>query len=128
MIKITMIIWQLPQFLLGLLVIFLTGAEKRETCGKTWWWFDKKKNWFNKFLSGVSLVNIILPYEDPQAIDHEGGHCKQSEYLGWLYLIVIGILSASGNLLSRVSKRVRKNYYKLPWETWADKLGGVKRG
>jgi len=56
MIKIIMIIWQLPQFLLGLLVIKITGAEKRKTCGKTWYWFDKEKNWFNKFISGASLV------------------------------------------------------------------------
>jgi len=128
MITAIMIIWQLPQYLLGLLVIAITGAEKRETCGLTWYWFDKNKNWFNKFISGASLVYIILPYERLNDIMHENGHCIQSKYLGLLYLAVIGVFSAIGNLLARKFVWFHKNYYKLPWEAWADKLGGVKRG
>jgi len=127
MITVIMLIWQLPQFLLGLLLIKITGAKKTETCGITWYRFDKNKNWFNKFLSGASLVFIILPYEILETIQHENGHCKQSEILGLLYLVLIGLPSAIGNLLARVFVAVRKNYYKLPWEAWADKLGGVKR-
>jgi len=52
------------------------------------------------------------------------GHQKQSLYLGWLYLIIIGLPSVTGNLLNRV---IDFDYYKQPWEAWADKLGGVKR-
>jgi hypothetical protein len=57
-------------------------------------------------------------------IKHEMGHQKQSLYLGWFYLIIIGLPSVIGNLIYRIKKF---NYYSLPWEKWADKLGNVKR-
>ena len=47
-----------------------------------------------------------------------------NSYSQSLYLIVIGLPSAVGNLLHR---KIKFDYYKQPWEAWADKLGGVKR-
>jgi len=126
--KVLLYIWQLPQHLLGLLIIRITDAEKKETGGVTWYLFDKKLNWFTRFISGGSFgIYILLPYDDVTTVKHEHGHTRQSRYLGPLYLIVIGLPSAIGNLLSRVSERVHKNYYRLPWERWADILGGVVR-
>ena len=64
---------------------------------------------------------------------HEQGHQKQSRYLGWFYLIIIGLPSLLGNIYDRVahkdwsSKDSIKWYYNQPWEKWADHLGGVKR-
>ena len=126
--KVLLYIWQLLQHLLGLLLVKVTGANKRETDGIVWYRFDKNKNWFTHFISGGSFgVYILLPYNDLETIRHEHGHSKQSEYLGLLYLVIIGLPSATGNLLSRVSKKVHRNYYRLPWERWADILGGVDR-
>ena len=110
-------IWQLPQNLLGLTVIFFSKA-----------WKDcfYKNTYDTNYKFGVSLGKYIIVYRycDIPTIKHEQGHQKQSIMLGWFYLFVIGLPSAIGNLLHR---KFKFNYYKQPWEAWADKLGGVKR-
>jgi hypothetical protein len=113
--NILLYLWQLPQNLLGLLVIAFTKAEKKGNLYHTY-----------EHRFGVSLGKYIIfggcfSYID---IEHEQGHQKQSLYLGWLYLLVIGLPSATGNLLNRV---IDFDYYKQPWEAWADRLGGVER-
>lgn len=115
MIKVLLYLWQLPQNLLGLAVIAFTGAEKKGDIYHT-----------NGYRFGVSLGKYIIFGGFFNATDkkHEQGHQKQSLYLGWLYLLVIGLPSAIGNLLNR---RIDFDYYKQPWEAWADRLGGVMR-
>lgn len=118
-------IWQLPQNIIGLLVILFTGAKK-----------DYRNLWISKkFRFGVSLGNYIIFGGEPNNIDvqHERGHQKQSLYLGWLYLIIIGLPSLIGNIYDQVAHNDWDWddsyfwYYKQPWEAWADKLGGVTR-
>ena len=113
--KLLLYLWQLPQNLLGLTVIAFTRAEKKGDIYHT----DGRR-------FGVSLGKYIIFRGFFNATDkkHEQGHQKQSLYLGWLYLIVIGLPSAIGNLLNRV---IDFDYYAQPWEAWADKLGEVKR-
>lgn len=108
-------LWQLPQNLLGLLVILVTRAKKKGMAYQTM-----------RYRFGVSLGNYIIfgGYYSSRDLKHEQGHQKQSLYLGPLYLLVIGLPSAIGNLLHRI---LWFNYYKQPWEAWADKLGGVVR-
>lgn len=133
-------LWQLPQNLLGLLLIAILGIEEKEEV------IDGARIYFSKrMLSGISLGRYIilntwfLPTEGKTGIYgretrlHEWGHSKQSKYLGWLYLIIIGLPSLLGNIYDRLFhgymsyyERIRW-YYNLPWEKWADKLGGVKR-
>lgn len=62
-------------------------------------------------------------------VRHEAiGHAKQSLYLGWLYLIVIGLPSIIwAGLYGSVIKPTKNGYYRFYTESWADKLGGVKR-
>lgn len=123
--KVLLYVWQLPQNIVGLFVILFSRAEKL-TDGI----YITDKGF------GVSLGNyiIISGHAGISTVQHEQGHQKQSLYLGWLYLFTIGILSASGNLIDRwfhkkwgYSQRVQW-YYNLPWEHWADELGGVVRG
>ena len=111
-------IWQLPQNILGLFVICFSNA----------WSFDRRI-WFVKYRFGVSLGQFIIIWKDAaeQNIKHEQGHQKQSLYLGPLYLILIGVPSFLGNIIFRLFNINKKYYYKLPWENWADKLGGVRR-
>ena len=122
-------IWQLPQNILGLLVIWFTKAVHYESTD-TWETAD--------YSFGVSLGNYIIfgikvCSVSETSLKHEQGHQKQSLYLGWLYLIVIGLPSALGNIYDRVFHRMWnyqsriKWYYSQPWEKWADKLGGVER-
>lgn len=109
-------IWQLPQNIVGLLVVLFSRAKETFYVGV--YTTDCK--------FGVSLGNYIIVNKDcnMRTIQHEAGHRKQSLYLGPLYLPTIGLLSAIGNLLRRV---IVFDYYKLPWEAWADKLGDVNR-
>lgn len=126
MIKLLLYIWQLPQNLLGLLVILFTRAKHTGTS-----WVAKDPD--NTKYFGVSLGNYIIfgNYPSKMSLNHEQGHQKQSMYLGPLYLLIIGLPSALGNLWDRLfyKKWPAVNriswYYSLPWEKWADKLGGV---
>ena len=105
-------LWQLPQHIIGFI---LTRFCKPVSVIYVW-----------RFKSAVSLGKYIImnrryTYKTWQ---HEHGHSKQSIILGPLYLVVIGIPSILGNIVHRF---IKFNYYKQPWEWWADKLGGVQR-
>ena len=124
--NILLYLWQLPQNLLGLLVILFTRAEFSSAYSV---WETRKYSF------GVSLGRYIIfgkhfEYTD---LKHERGHQKQSLYLGWLYLLIIGLPSAVGNIYDRIAhknwsyKESEKWYYSQPWEAWADILGGVER-
>ena len=86
-------------------------------------------------LGKYSIVNIghyRLKLENSllrDTVRHEAiGHAKQSLYLGWLYLLVIGLPSIIwASLYGTLIKPSRNGYYKFYTERWADKLGGVKR-
>jgi len=142
MIKILLFLWQLPQHLVGLVLIWFTGAKKNGYQKKSngdvvWFWEYEPKNKFTQYLSGASLGQyIILPAEravDWNTVMHEHGHSKQSELLGLLYLLVIGLPSVCNNLYDRYAHRTWsyedsvKWYYNRYPEKWADELGGVKR-
>ncbi len=120
-------IWQLPQNLLGLLLL-LIYKDKKLFCIKN----GVRVYNVKKFISGVSLGRYILlsPSSciyDKNAMSHELGHAKQSLYLGWFYLIAVGVPSFILFLLARINKTVYINYYNYYPEKWADKLGKVKR-
>ena len=120
--KVLLYIWQLPQNLLGLLVILVTRAKKTVA---PWEWIASSWPRF-----GVSLGNYIIFGGAGGGVDsyhHEIGHHKQSKILGPLYLIVIGLPSLLGNILTRIwwafSKKdtataadIISYYYKQPWE------------
>lgn len=122
--KVLMYIWQLPQNLLGLLVILVTGAKFH-----TKYWFTTRGDF------GISLGNYIIlgSCVNDTDIKHEQGHQKQSEKLGWLYLLVVGVPSIVRNIWDRIAHKkwsYRKRdewYYSHFPEKQADELGGVKR-
>lgn len=120
-------IHQLPQNLVGLLVILFSRAKKISYNGIIYYETESK--------FGVSLGNYIILHKTCTWYDvcHEYGHQKQSLKLGWLYLFIIGLPSFTFNIGDRIFHKkwqIRdrlKWYYKLPWEHSADKLGGVDR-
>jgi len=124
--KFLLFIWQLPQNLLGWLVYMVNMKSVKEVYDGSL----KVKYYTAKHVSdrGISLGMFIFLDSDRVAtsirIRHESGHQKQSEYLGWLYLIVIGLPSLVGNILRRY---IKFDYYSTWWEHSADVLGGVKR-
>ena len=118
--------WQLPQHLLGLLLILLSRAKRVNG-------YYAAKKFFN---SGISLGQYIILQADcvsADTIKHELGHSVQSKYLGWLYLPVIGLPSISRNIWDRLAHKQWDYYRRYTWyysgfpEKQADKMGGVKR-
>lgn len=137
--EIILYIWQLPQNMLGLCCLAYNKLRKA-TCKKE---TTNSITWYRvsyMFNSGISLGKyIIIEAEGSKRVSsatilHEHGHQIQSLYLGWLYLIIIGIPSAVfNNMWDRLfhknwdwKKRSKWYYSRFP-ENWADKLGGVKR-
>lgn len=120
--KFILYLWQLPQNLVGWATVKLYRATNIPT--------DDLGNFYATYRirASVSLGNYVIiktPTSDlHKVVQHERGHQKQSLYLGWLYLPIIGISSGLHNLLYRDGKR---SYYDFWTERWADKLGGVKR-
>lgn len=133
MIKSLLFIWQLPQNLIAIFIILFhkvtkSTLMKKSSFGITWWTGKRIAD------SGVSLGDFIFMDSDRRVcledLMHEHGHQTQSKILGPLYLIVIGIPSAIGNIIDRMTHNKHKNkcwYYKQPWEAWADKAGNVNR-
>jgi hypothetical protein len=116
-------LWQLPQNLLGLLFLLFLKAEEKHVLN------DISFYYIEGFPGGISLGKyIILGTKREESVKHEYGHCIQSKYLGWLYLLVVGIPSLTwASLYGVVIKPTKNGYYKFYTEKSADKLGGVKR-
>lgn len=120
--KIISFLWQLPQNIMGLLAVVALGAYK-----DTYESDPAIYVHYRGFFSSVSLGGFIIvnghKYTE-RTVLHEIGHQRQSRILGWLYLPLIGLPSLIGNILHRF---IKFDYYRQPWEAWADRLGGVKR-
>jgi hypothetical protein len=132
--KLLLWLWQLPQNLVGF--IYSRFAKKTSE------WYFKGKYAFVYFVpcfkAGVTLGQYIIL--DPiykklssgkllVTVQHEYGHSVQSKYLGWFYLLVVGIPSVFRNILNRINPKKfnEKWYYSGYPEKWADKIGGVTR-
>ena len=116
-------LWCLPQNLLGLLFLLFIRGEERHTLGDISFYYSKT------FPGGISLGKyIILGWHKDWHVKHEFGHCIQSRYLGWFYLLVIGIPSLiwAGSYGWSIDTK-KHAYYDVYTEKWADKLGGVNR-
>ena len=60
--------------------------------------------------------------------NHEYGHTIQSNFLGPLFLIIIGLPSIIwAGCFDRYRRKHNISYYQFYTEKWADALGGVKR-
>ena len=121
--KLLKAIWQLPQYVGGFIVSKILKAEYAYDIGtsKVYYWSRS---------DGVSLGKYIFVWRnaDENYVKHEYGHSKQSLYLGWLYLLVIGIPSAIWSKCFLGYRRKHNvGYYEFYTEKWADKLGGVER-
>lgn len=112
-------VWCFPQMLAGLILKKITRAKKDGDCYK-----------YCIVSGSVSLGEYIFicpnDWDDERIKMHERGHAKQSLYLGWLYLFVIGIPSIVWNrCFEGYRKKHGINYYSFYTERWADYLGGV---
>ena len=128
--KIARSIWEFPQNALGFIVKTVCEATPytihNEATVYTW-----------DIPGGMSLGRyIFVPFKRikptefhaAQMIKHEYGHTIQSKYLGWFYLLVIGLPSLLWAwCFDSYRTRTGKSYYSFYTEKWADKLGEVER-
>jgi hypothetical protein len=116
-------IWQFPQNLIGFIVMKIVKAEFFCT-------YKDATVYFWCLKGGLSLGKYIFVTHaaDEWDIKHEYGHTVQSKYLGWFYLIVIGLPSLIwAGCCKAYRKKHKVSYYDFYTEKWADKLGGVER-
>ena len=114
-------IWCFPQMFAGLIVKHVTGAKK-----------DGDHYRFMVTSGSVSLGTYIFlcpsHWGDEETLKHEKGHTKQSYYLGWLYLLVVGLPSLIWcGCFGEYRKKHNKSYDTFYTEKWADKIVGIKR-
>ena len=118
-------LWQFPQNMLALCIEgILCKAAYRE--GKA----DGNTIIVNIVLpSAMSLGDYLFvnPMSSQKSIQHECGHSKQSDILGPLYLIVIGIPSLLHNMAHYLCSKIgiKWNYCSFYTESWANKLVGI---
>ena len=128
-------IWQLPQNLIGLLLIAIYEPQRVHILDN-----GVQIHYSHKMLGGISLGKYCIVntghYRQSMeeslkrdTVRHEAiGHTAQSRMLGWLYLIVIGLPSIVwAGLYGSVIKTSKNGYYKFYTERWADNLAGVER-
>lgn len=138
--------WELPQTLLGLLLICLYRTKLKVITYK-----NQRIYIYDQFPGGISLGHFVLVDYDRQimycingennttfckyyrmklgdSIKHESGHGVQSAWLGPLYLLTVGLVSAGWNIARKMSSKLEKKDYFSIWpENQADRLGGVQR-
>lgn len=116
-------IWQLPQNLVGLVVLCFCGHKEKCSVAGIDFYYSKT------FPGGISLGRyIIIGSKNSDTVKHEHGHQIQSMYLGPLYLLVVGLPSIIwAGLYGSVIPYSHNGYYRFYTESWADKLGKVER-
>lgn len=123
--------WEFPQNGIGFIV--------KKICKATLYTTYKDANVYSwKHRGGMSLGKyIFVPFTEEdstafavqQYIKHEYGHTVQSKYLGWFYLLVIGLPSLVwAGCFKRYREKTETSYYDFYTEQSADFLGGVYRG
>lgn len=125
-----MAIWELPQNAIGIII--------KKICKASLYTIYKDANVYSwKMNGGMSLGKyIFVPFaeEDPadyriqQYIKHEYGHTIQSKYLGWFYLLIIGLPSLVwAGCFEWYRKKTGVSYCDFYTEKWADFCGKVAR-
>ena len=128
-------IWQLPQNLLGLLLISIYKPQKKHVLRN-----GVEIHYSSKMRGGISLGKYCIVSTNHyrtramaslkrDSVRHEAiGHTRQSRMLGWLYLIIVGLPSFVWAMLyGSVIKETKNGYYKFYTEKWCDKLAGIER-
>ena len=118
-------LWQFPQNMLALCIegVLCEAAYRK---GKA----DGNTIIMNIALSSAMSLGdylFVSPMSSQKTIQHEYGHSKQSDILGPLYLIVIGIPSLLHNIVHYLCSKIgiKWNYYSFYTESWANKLVGI---
>jgi hypothetical protein len=123
LIRIILIIWELPQTLLAVIII----AFHRDRIAGREAYRNASILYVKDFQGGISLGRFIIlnnRYKgNNNSKKHEYGHSVQSMYMGWLYLPVIGLPSILRVIIWKYGRLDPGNYYMGYPESWANRLG-----
>jgi len=111
-------LWTFPQSFIGF--ILSRFCKKAVKFGKTVYVWSIK----GSISLGLFVIVSKKALNNEFIIAHEYGHCKQSLYLSWLYLLVIGLPSFVWACLHRLPCFRRVCYYDFYTERWANKYAG----
>ena len=121
-------LWQFPQNMLALCIEGIL-------CQTAYRAYREGKAGGNTIIVNITLPSamslgdylFVNPMSSQKSIQHECGHSKQSDILGPLYLIVIGIPSLLHNIVHCLCSKIgiKWNYYSFYTESWANKLVGI---
>lgn len=111
----------MPQNICGCVLILIIHRYVivHDCCGHIYYCSDKMRGGIS--LGKYIVLNTKYMFRNT-TVNHEFGHAKQSKYLGWLYLPVVGLPSIIHAWVHKYG-----DYYEFWTERWADKLGNVKR-
>ena len=122
-------VWQLPQHLIAVITIIVIDKLLCLDIKRQKDYNGKRVYETLAIKAGMSLGNyIFLTRKNTTTLKHEYGHSKQSEYLGLLYLPIIGIPSLLHNVIYRLFRKmnIKWNYYSFYPVAWANKIVGIK--
>lgn len=128
-------IWQLPQNILGLLLIAFIRPERKHVLANGNIIYFASRMVGGISLGKYSIVNVCHYRKDLReslernTVRHEAlGHARQSLFLGWLYLPIIGVSSiAWAAIYGRIVKPTKNGYHQFWTESWADRLANITR-
>ena len=126
-IKILLIIWQLPQTIVGLIYLACLKASIVNSTKREYATIYKVENIHYSISLSPFIFCSVNGYSNDKTKDHEYGHVKQSLILGPLYLIVIGLPSLIWAAVYQYNSQDPNGYFRFYTEKWADKLGNVVR-
>lgn len=130
LVNILLYIWQLPQHLLGLLLLCYYKPEHTYEYNGVLLCYTTRMG-SKGYTYGLALGRYAFIDDRPGISSdgwteaHEYGHCRQSRYLGPVYLLAIGLPSLLWAAWWNADRDI--DYYAFFTEKWADKLGGVRR-
>lgn len=122
-------LWQLPQHMIaGFYILYLFIRDFKNGYIIEYHDLDCTIIVSDYAKGGVCLGEYIIlnsKHDSKLTSHHEYGHTRQSRMFGPLYLLVIGLPSLIHNITW--SDNYGESYYDYWCESWADKLGGIKR-
>lgn len=118
-------IWQLPQNLIGFVMSLIwRETVTRDVEMKDGVEHDVKFHMYPYNSVSLGDYRFIRYNSSDLTYRHELGHSHQSRYLGWFYLLSVGICSVLLNLIYRTGK-IKRSYYSFWQERWSDRLAGI---
>lgn len=121
-------IWQLPQILVGLVMLAIFRNKTSYTNPHnhiTVWNINCHHAFGTACFSTGPFIITCDDYVEDEILRHETGHSLSSIRTGWFYHIIVSIPSVCLFWYKRRKKKDQKWYYSHYPENWANKAGGV---